>query len=105
MLDQNVEVKAGATLEENLIASCYAISTDSRGYASFQEVEKPNVKYFDKGVQCYLPLSMELKKYQFMGQQPPNLEEQDESDMEESEDEQIHNEVMSNSKFMEQVQE
>jgi translation initiation factor eIF-2B subunit epsilon len=35
MLDQNVEVKAGAILEENLIASCYAISTDARGYASF----------------------------------------------------------------------
>jgi hypothetical protein len=30
---------------------------------------------------------MELKKYQFMGQQPPQLEEQSESDMEESEDE------------------
>ena len=63
MLDHRVEVSSKAIIETNMIASCYAIVTNDKGQASFKELSKPDEKYFERGVICYLPLDMELKKY------------------------------------------
>ena len=51
MLDKEVEVKDGVTLEKNLIASCFEIGFDSKGNVSFKkpEVEKEDEENFDRG--------------------------------------------------------
>lgn len=59
MIDKNVQVKSGVTLEENLIASTFTITTNSKGVVSFAIiVEQSESELLDKGAICYLPLDM-----------------------------------------------
>jgi carbonic anhydrase/acetyltransferase-like protein (isoleucine patch superfamily) len=102
MLDHRVIVKSKAILDQNTIGSCLAIMTNDKGQASFKEVSEPNPKYFDRGVVCFLPIGMELKKYQFIGQAAPVSDS--ESDIEQSDDDSQQVE-MTNRKFKEMIKE
>ena len=102
MLDHRVVVKAKAVLEQNMIGSCLAIMTNERGQPTFKDIAEPNTKYFDKGSVCFLPIEMELKKHQFIGSQPPALDE--ESDLEQSDDDSEDN-AMNNRKFKDMIRE
>ena len=51
-----------------MIGSCFAVVTNDKDQAFFKEVAESNPKYFDRGVVCFLPIEMELKRYQYIGQ-------------------------------------
>ena len=47
MLDKNVEVKEGLTLEKNMLASCLEVRSDSKGNVSFLETKDVNEDFFE----------------------------------------------------------
>lgn len=102
MLDHRVVVKAKAILDQNMIGSCLAIQTNDRGQATFKENSESNGKYFEKGSVCFLPIEMELKKHQFIGSEPPTIEE--DSDLEQSDDDSDDG-GMTNRKFKDMIRE
>lgn len=102
MLDTKVIVKPKAVLDSNTIGSCFAIMTNDKGQAVFKEVSEPNTKHFERGVVCFLPIEMELKKYQFIGQSAPYNDI--DSDIEQSDDDSQAVE-MTNRKFKDMIKE
>ena len=68
MLDKNVIVKPNVTLESKTIASTLKITVDAKGESlNFIEAEEPNEKYFEKGVLCFMPMSLAIAPHQFIG--------------------------------------
>ena len=90
MIDRNCVIKPEMTLEQNTIVSALTITTNEKGIVSFTPLPVQESDLFLHGAICYLPLEMQLKPYQFMGQPSPYKQgcfEDGESDLEESDDE------------------
>lgn len=105
MLDRNVIVKAGVTIEPNTIASCLKIVTDSKGQnLSFVQAEEVNEKYFEKGVVCFMPMNLALAPHQFIGAPLP-YENKEESELEDTDDDGSEEEDMTLPEFKVQIAE
>ena len=67
MLDKNVEINEGITLDQNTIVSCNELGTDSKGKLSFQHAKEAYEAFFEQGVICHMPMDLKLEPYQYMG--------------------------------------
>lgn len=103
MLDKDVEVNDAIVLEKNTIVSCLEVEADNKGAMSFKTTEKADKKKFEKGIICFMPNELKLEPHQYMGQPMP-YEDEDESDLEESEDDEEFD-MMTDKAFRTSVQE